>query len=212
MTTTKTIMIQFYSYWHVGTGKGQGVGADSIVAKSTNGLPIWPGKSLKGVIRDAAVQSSKLGRLQDEDVLAWFGPEVTTTSDSERDENGNTKMKIRFQNERGCLRFSSAKHGRGKEALDWEEWADSKEGKKLKNFFFTEISNVALEETGIAKEGALRSIELAKPMTLYSEIEVVGISDPEQVFAKLQNDVFPLVRLMGASRTRGLGQVSLSFV
>ena len=34
---------------------------------------------------------------------------------------------------------------------------------------------------------------------------------PEQVLPNL-NDVFPLVRLMGASRTRGLGQVSLSFV
>ena len=56
MTTTKfSIMIVIYSYWHVGTGKGQGVGADSIVAKSTNGLPSGK-KSLKGVIRDAAVR------------------------------------------------------------------------------------------------------------------------------------------------------------
>ena len=147
-----------------------------------------------------------------EDVFEWFGPDVTTTTDSEKDEEGRSKMKIRFQNQRGSLRFSSAKYGKEKDALEWEQWADSKEGKKLKNFFFTEISNVALEESGIAKDKALRSIELAKPMTLFSDIEVVGVENPEEVFEKLQNNVFPLVRLMGASRTRGLGQISLSFV
>ena len=214
METKKTISIQFHSYWHVGTGKGEGVGADAIVSKSTNGLPIWPGKSLKGVIRDATVQASALehNTIKADHILKWFGPEVTTTSDSEKKEDGSSKMKIRFQNERGCLRFSSAKCGKGREAMDFEAWAAGKKGKNLTPFFFTEISNVALEESGIAKKGALRSIELTKPITLYADLEIVGIDKPNEIFEALQQDVFPLVRLMGASRTRGLGQITMSFV
>ncbi len=40
-------------YWFAGTGSEAGAYADSIALKDENGLPYFPGKSLKGIFRNA---------------------------------------------------------------------------------------------------------------------------------------------------------------
>ena len=52
---TKTIkyVIEFYSDWHCGSGLASGAEADAVVIKDKHGLPYVPGKTLKGLVREA---------------------------------------------------------------------------------------------------------------------------------------------------------------
>lgn len=45
--------IEFFSDWHCGSGLASGAEADSVVIKDRSGLPYVPGKTLKGLVREA---------------------------------------------------------------------------------------------------------------------------------------------------------------
>lgn len=45
--------IQFHSYWHCGSGLAAGAGVDALVVKDADGLPFVPGKTIKGLLREA---------------------------------------------------------------------------------------------------------------------------------------------------------------
>ena len=55
--------IQFFDYWHTGSGLAGGTYADSIVNKDETDLPIIPGRTIKGLLKDAA---NSLQRLNNE--------------------------------------------------------------------------------------------------------------------------------------------------
>lgn len=55
MSATIKFVITFDSDWAVGTGRGQHDAVDSLVRRDADGLPFVPGKSLRGVLRDAAL-------------------------------------------------------------------------------------------------------------------------------------------------------------
>ena len=78
----------------------------------------------------------------------------------------------------------------------------------LSRLLFTGIPMSLLKKRVLQR--ALRSIGVLSPMTLYSEIEVVGISDPEQVFAKLQM-MFSVGSTYGCISNERIGS-SLSFL
>jgi len=48
------IEIEFFTYWHCGSGSSGGSRVDALVAKDNNGLPYIPGKTIKGHIREMA--------------------------------------------------------------------------------------------------------------------------------------------------------------
>ena len=49
-----TYTIEFFSYWHCGSGLSAGADVDSLVIKDAKGMPFVPGKTIKGLIREAA--------------------------------------------------------------------------------------------------------------------------------------------------------------
>ena len=202
---TKMLQIDVHSYWHIGTGHGNGPSLDAVVAKSS-GLPFWPGKSLKGVFRDAFYQASTIQHLPhtQQHLYDLFGYSVNNTMENPEQDG----PQVRFQSHRGQLQFSSAYLERG-EAYQSLKKALDDTNTDLKRFFFTELSQVALEEDGTAKEGALRSIEVAKPVRLYAEVSYQG-DNPKDAFGLLEKS-FPLIRIMGAHRIRGLGRITVSF-
>ena len=53
MSTIK-YKIEFFSNWHCGSGLAAGADVDSLVIKDQNRLPYIPGRTLKGLFRDAA--------------------------------------------------------------------------------------------------------------------------------------------------------------
>ncbi|MGB1217231.1 MAG: RAMP superfamily CRISPR-associated protein, partial [Saprospiraceae bacterium] len=56
----KEYTIEFHSYWHVGSGLFGGTEADNLVNKDKVGLPYIPGKTLKGLLRQAATELMEL--------------------------------------------------------------------------------------------------------------------------------------------------------
>ncbi len=74
------------------------------------------------------------------------------------------------------------------------------------------LHQTAIEETGVAKEGSLRGIEVYVPMPLTAPIDWIGEDDEaaaNAAFAMLARSL-PLVEGLGAHRTRGLGRVALT--
>lgn len=46
--------IQFFSFWHCGSGLAAGPDVDALVIKDAQGLPFVPGKTIKGLVKEAA--------------------------------------------------------------------------------------------------------------------------------------------------------------
>lgn len=45
--------IEFFSYWHCGSGLAAGADVDALVIKDKDGLPFIPGRTIKGLIKEA---------------------------------------------------------------------------------------------------------------------------------------------------------------
>ncbi len=45
--------IQFHTFWHCGSGLASGADADLLVIKDKDGIPYVPGKTVKGLLREA---------------------------------------------------------------------------------------------------------------------------------------------------------------
>ncbi|MDE6805090.1 MAG: hypothetical protein K2J29_10705, partial [Muribaculaceae bacterium] len=45
--------IEFFSDWHCGSGLSAGADVDALVIKDDCGLPFVPGKTVKGLVREA---------------------------------------------------------------------------------------------------------------------------------------------------------------
>ena len=214
---TQIVEIEFHSFWHIGTGRSSGAGVDSLQFSDVDKLPIWPGKSLKGVFRDAFAKAVKLDSLPHNraELNQLFGPWVAEDSDDNVSEDGD--VKIRFQKALGAFRFSDARLATPERMPIVSSWAKRSENRKSIDFLYTEVANIRLEE-GVAAAGALRMVQLTKPITLYAEVSYVEDTmtddatemNSECAFARLQT-MLPLVRLAGASRTRGLGRLTARF-
>jgi len=208
MSTTMIIEIHFHSFWHIGTGRGAGAGADALQFTNVDGLPIWPGKSIKGVFRDAFRQAVTLDSLPHthDELIQLFGPEVQ--DDSQSATSGRVTM--RFQNAKGTLRFSDARVAPPSEYPTISQWANNQQSKKYLDLFYQDVANIALEEDGTVTSGALRMVQLTKPIPLFMELQFHGqdTAAAQQAFERIES-TYPLIRLAGASRTRGLGRLSL---
>ena len=44
----------FFTDWHCGSGLAAGADVDALVIKDSDGLPYIPGKTMKGLLREAA--------------------------------------------------------------------------------------------------------------------------------------------------------------
>jgi hypothetical protein len=61
MTSHSTLHIEVATYWHAGTGRGVSLQVDSLVRRDRRGLPILPGRTVKGLLRDAVRLAGVLG-------------------------------------------------------------------------------------------------------------------------------------------------------
>ncbi len=139
-----TYSIKLHSEWHCSSGLSAGSGDDLLAIKDEKGLPIIPGKTLKGLIRDAADTLHELEHLSKQFVNSVFGVEAET---------------------RGLCHFSSAELSRRaqKQILENNETA----------FLYRSRASTAIDEKGLAIEHSLRSMELTVPLSLYAQISNV---------------------------------------
>lgn len=47
--------VEFFDFWHLGSGTSAGTSLDSLVVKDENGLPYVPGKTIKGLMKEMVI-------------------------------------------------------------------------------------------------------------------------------------------------------------
>ena len=183
-----TITFDILDYWHAGAGHGAGRFLDATVKRSPSGLPILPGRTVKGLLRDAMKQCETFGHLAKDTTEHLFGSTLGTD---------------RFQTEPGSLIIGNAELPEG-----WEQYAATEEGQALVPGFFDDLATTAIDDDGQALEGSLRRVEVAIPLKLKASWESRDDGDSERARDALAK-ACGLIRRLGSSRTRGLGRVEV---
>lgn len=205
------VRIAFLSPWHPGTGRGQGPGADAEASRDARGLPHLPGKTLKGLLREAAVAAASLNLVEANEVTRLFG------SSFEAGDGGD--VPARHASHPAAMQVYSARMGAtAAEAEQWQRWAsadqpsdaNSQSGQlpaSARRHLFRTIASTKLKD-GVAADKTLRSIEVVVPMRLTARIVCV---DETSAIAVL-SAAAPFVNAAGAHRSRGLGRCVVSVV
>ncbi len=135
--------IQFFDYWHTGSGLAGSTYADSIVHKNDDDLPIIPGRTVKGLLRDAAKIIHELDNslITNQFILDVFGKEDMPTKCffSNVTLSKNLAEKIIQENRQHAL--------------------------------YQVLSSTQIDADGQAKEGSLRQLEVTIPLVLYGMID-----------------------------------------
>ena len=195
-----TCKIKFYSEWHCGSGLTSGSDLDALVVKDADGFPFIPGKTIKGLIQEAAMdlfgesfltEYEKLPKgKSDKNTLDHFIPKVFGFFDEK--ERNESRLHVK-----GTAFFSNA-------VLSAQLRTEAKD---LKEFFFRDVASTAIEKNGIAKEHSLRRMETVIPCELAATIS--GVDD------KFTDDLvkcLKYIKRLGQNRNRGLGRCTFKVV
>lgn len=207
MHDSHKLKIDIQSYWHAGTGRGRSFEIDSVVHCDRDGLPALPGRSVKGLVRDAVTAAVALGWIQTasaidahvEVVDRLFGPLGV---------DGATTYP-------GWLQVSDATLADDiREAVRGEA--------KLRAAMFTNLFTTAVDhDRGSALDKSLRGTEVAVPMTLYATLSInphanqyaADLNPPTANLAlEWIKTSLPLLRSLGSHRNRGLGRATFSLL
>lgn len=178
--------IKFHTYWHCGSGLAAGADVDALVVKNEKGLPYVPGKTLKGLIREAV-------------------EELVQYKENENTENLKKKIDSVFGSfdgkddcQRGSAFFKNA------ELSEIESKTIVKDN--LSKYLYNSIANTAIDTaTGVARRHSLRRIEVVVPCVLESEI--IGVDED---IREIIIESFGLIKRLGQCRNRGLGRCTIS--
>ena len=182
------------TFLEVSSGLGIGSAADSECLKDDKGLPYIPGKTLKGLWRDAFLYSG-----QEKNIAEYFGKDAEEKEKDDIMSETQKKPIITLQDknsEPGRARWSNA-------TLSSALIHGLKDKNELKAQLYTSVTSTAINEKGVAKAKSLRTAQVCLPLTLEGEITMSdSISRDEDLFKKAA----PWLRRMGMGRNRGFGR------
>lgn len=188
--------IEFFDAWHTGSGLAAGADVDALVIKDKNNLPYIPGKTIKGLVREALEDILRFKNTDKHELVnknfGFFQEIKQEKSDSE----GEIEKMIR-----GNIFFTNA--FLSKELSD----AITKD-KNLYRFMYRSVSSTAIEEnTGVAKEHSLRRLETTIPCELYGDILNIHDELADDII-----DALSFIKRLGVGRNRGLGRCQFTVV
>ncbi len=186
---TLNYQITFLGDWHCGSGLSGGAEADAIVIRDRSNLPYIPGKTIKGLIKDALYEMTEVNPAISVNLINHLlGAEF-------RDPNNPEKV---LYTEKGHAHFSNA------ELSATEKTEITPE---LSNFLYRNLASTQIEkDLGVAKANSLRVMEVCIPVTL--EGCIGGIDSDEQI--QVLENALKWVRHMGTNRNRGLGRCKMT--
>lgn len=209
MSKTYTLNAQFQTFWHIGTGRGSGQSLDALVEKDAHGIPYIPGKTLKGLFRDAFYKLDQWHNLNNTNLL--FGSRSTDESTYET----NNEQITSNETTSGILRFSNL------ELKEKDYLKSQKEKNDLIPHLFQVQANTKIDSTtGSAEKSSLRMTEVVIPVQLSGSIQIISPLNNEQSkkqiawleandVQKLLEQASSLITHIGANKNRGLGRVIL---
>lgn len=181
-TTPFTYRLVFYGDWHTGSGLAAGAEVNLTVARDREGYPFVPGKTLKGLLHEAALDLLDFG---DPAITPDFIQTVFGEGEDQRPDNAIASNSF-FSNATLSASFRA------------------EVGKGELPFLFRTLNSTAIEENGIAKGKSLRSLEVTIPLVLFARVDQL----PEEYHAPLER-CCKYVKRLGQNRNRGLGKCQL---
>ncbi len=170
--------IKFFDYWHLSSGLSAGSKLDSTVVKDGNNIPYVPGKTIKGLVREMALN------FDCNFIDVCFG---TTTDKKDKYYDKSKKEKG------GQCYFSNAmlKEDTKKQIIQ----------NNLQDNLYDVIASTKIGKESIAVDNSLRAIEVVVPLTLYGEIQDIPTKFKNEIKQSLK-----LIKRVGLNRNRGLGR------
>ena len=191
------IQIDVDTFLMLGSGAGRGSYIDSDIVVDEEGLPIFPARRLKGLLRESALEVKEM--LQQAGLDGFLRLEVDTAFGT--------------SNSPSVLRINNLYPPEYEETVRWLRYI-SHEYKQLVNketitSTFTDIrQQTSINKDGYAQEGSLRSIRVLKaPYTFTGTIEILDLNLKTEIEAMLALACLNL-RRVGSSRNRGWGAVT----
>lgn len=183
--------ITFYSYWHAGSGLTSGSDLDALVIKSKEELPFIPGRTLKGLLKDAALSLREItpGNEMDLFIDKIFGKKNSISAEDTNDD----------MNDLGQAYFSNAELNSSLKEKISEH--------KLAPYFYSEISSTAIKQDGIAKPHSLRRMQVTIPVIL-----VASILNVDEAHKQLIANCMSWIKRLGQNRHRGLGRCKFEII
>lgn len=135
--------IEFLTNWHTGSGLMGSTDANLTVIKNSQGLPYIPGKTLKGLFREAA---QHINSLHPKLISADFIETIFGVSDQKAGQ---------------CFFNNATLSKHVSETLEEEH----------KKHLFKVVSSTSIDANGVAKQQSLRQVEVTIPLVLYGSIE-----------------------------------------
>jgi len=176
--------IEFLSDWHTGSGLSAGADLDLLVIKDKNNLPFIPGKTIKGLLKDAALTLNELNAVNDQFVTEIFGKSASSKN------------------------FSIAGQGIFSNVTLEKDFQEKIIADKATKFLYRKISSTAIDKQGQAVEHSLRRLEVTIPLTLYGEIMLKTEKNYKDDLVKCMK----MVKRLGGERNRGLGRCKISLI
>lgn len=212
--STKTLTVQLHGYWHCGSGHSAGTHLDALTARDRDGLPVIPGRHLKGLLRHAMRCAGTWNWL--DGVTLPDGPagnveELLFGSRSGQEARSATRP--------GMLRVDDATLPEAERAFLAHPDTD---GPLLRPFLFRDVHRTAINRQGSASDKSLRGTEVVLPMQLRAPLGLEVTSLEEELRRQQERaledadlwstleGVLPLISAVGAERNRGLGEAELS--
>ncbi len=188
------ITIEALSDICLGGGKNMTGIVDTEVITDDYGIPILPGRRIKGLFREAATELLEFGMIDQKIVDKLFGV------------GGGEGKSLIFQTiypEKYGEMCEFIKHMKKQEKDLWKTYAKKE---KVQEFYTAVRSQTALTEEGVAKKNTLRNIRVAKKgITFYGEIFCPYNMSRKEI--ELLQSCASLIRHIGTNRTRGMGNV-----
>ncbi len=195
------LTIELLSDLCAGTGEASGGAVDTAVAEDEYGIPVIPGKRIKGLFREAAEELMDHGLALAEDVDAVFG----VTGGIENEVHFGTLYPNGYQNMRILL----------EEMKKDVPWASYAERRRVQEFYTTVRTQTAIGADGVADNNTLRSSRVVCRKCKGDEANGNRIFEgeidiPEAMemqYEELLERCAKMVRHIGLNRTRGYGNV-----
>lgn len=207
-----TLRIDLAGYWHAGSGRGSGSHLDALCERNADGLPVLPGRQLKGLLRHAVRRAEAWGWYADLPLPAGPASNIEILlfgSDSQTEDRHGTLP--------GLLAVDSAELPAAE-----RNWLAAPVQASWRSQLFDELFSTAIDENGTARDHSLRGVEVALPTVLEAGVSLQAFAlEPAH---RRQQDAWlagpapwsalamalPLVDAIGAHRSRGLGEACLT--
>lgn len=189
------IKIEIKSPTLLGSGEGWGSIIDTDIVFDRLGLPYFPAKRLKGLLRESA-----------QEVIEMFKKAGINVPSNINDLFGEPGQK-----ESTPISFLNLYLSKYEEIKKWLNWALNKYENILSSELITETltetkQQTAIDEKGIARPHSLRTVRVLRPgLTFEGKIEIENENDDQLV--KLLAIACMNLRRIGTNRNRGFGKV-----